>query len=1054
MLLFIYTIAYFISGSVSIWFLIILFRSKNKSPIGQATVQLCVLTAAWFLVDFFTLLDNSVDANFSLFFWRLSLLASSTLLIYLLKFIFVYLNKKPTKFFKWFFYILYILLAYFILFSDKIVRDLSVYKFTGNSNFVGGDYFVYWAMLMLVLLCLVFYLLLQRVRISKDSKEKKFLNFFVLTLGASFSIIAISNLILPIMGIDFPRLAFLGILSILLSIIYIIYRWGAFSFEISSFNIRFKIIVTMVLISLIPTITISTYFYGRVSNILESEQLIKESKDLQAKKNQLDSFLNISKEDILFLSQSANLKNFINSQDDEAKINYKKNLTNNLLNFSRQRKIYYQIRYLDETGQEIVRIDNNNGNAFVVPEDKLQNKAGRYYFDDTMNTEPGLIFVSPLDLNIENGQIEEPYKPVIRYGTPVFDNQGNPKGVVLINVDAKPLLKVVRSDNDDIKKEYLIDKDGYFLVHPEVALEWGFMFDKPENNINIIYPTISQNIYNSKKQEDQFFCPVENCYISYELIYPSGSHNTMAGNISNTNNIISQVQGDDYYWVLFSKIDKAALSYKFNNTLFYVYWIFFIILILVIIFSLLLSNLIARPIQKLRRGVKIIKDGNLNYKVEIDSKDELAELADSFNEMTGAIKESRAEVDKRVKDQTKEIVTKSEDLEKQQLAILNILEDVEEDKVKTELLAKDLEKFKLAVENASDHVVITDDKGIILYANDAVEKITGFSRKEILGKKVGTKDNWGGQMDKEFYRKLWHTILEKKDNFSGDVKNKRKDGEIYESAASISPILDEHGHVKFFVGIERDITKEKQIDRAKSEFVSLASHQLRTPLSTINWYAEMLLAGDAGKLNKEQRDYLEEVYKGNQRMVDLVNALLNVSRIELGTLAVDPKPTNLIDQAESVLNEIKPLIAKKKLRVIKKFAKNIPEINLDDKLMRIVWQNLLSNSLKYTPEKGKIGVVISKDKTNVKIEVSDTGMGIPKYQQKNIFTKLFRADNVREHETDGTGLGLYIVKSVIEQFGGKVWFKSVENKGTTFYATIPLKGIKAKQGTKGLEYTK
>ena len=216
----------------------------------------------------------------------------------------------------------------------------------------------------------------------------------------------------------------------------------------------------------------------------------------------------------------------------------------------------------------------------------------------------------------------------------------------------------------------------------------------------------------------------------------------------------------------------------------------------------------------------------------------------------------------------------------------------------------------------------------------------------------------------------------------------------------------------------------------------------------------MLLAGDAGKVNKEQKEYLEEIYKGNQRMVDLVNALLNVSRIELGTLAVDPKPTNLIDQAESVLNEIKPLIINKKLKVVKKFGKAIPEINLDDKLMRIVWQNLLSNSLKYTPEKGQIGIAISKDKTNVKIEVSDTGMGIPKRQQKNIFTKLFRADNVREKETDGTGLGLYIVKSVIEQFGGQVWFKSVENKGTTFYATIPLKGIKAKQGTRGLEYKK
>jgi len=121
------------------------------------------------------------------------------------------------------------------------------------------------------------------------------------------------------------------------------------------------------------------------------------------------------------------------------------------------------------------------------------------------------------------------------------------------------------------------------------------------------------------------------------------------------------------------------------------------------------------------------------------------------------------------------------------------------------------------------------------------------------------------------------------------------------------------------------------------------------------------------------------------------------------------------------------LIAKKKLKVIKKFDKAIPKITLDDKLMRIVWQNLLSNSLKYTPEKGKIGISITKDKTNVKIEVSDTGMGIPKAQQKNIFTKLFRADNVRERETDGTGLGLYIVRLVAESHRGVV---SAQNRGS------------------------
>jgi len=212
----------------------------------------------------------------------------------------------------------------------------------------------------------------------------------------------------------------------------------------------------------------------------------------------------------------------------------------------------------------------------------------------------------------------------------------------------------------------------------------------------------------------------------------------------------------------------------------------------------------------------------------------------------------------------------------------------------------------------------------------------------------------------------------------------------------------------------------------------------------------MLMTGDAGKLSNNQRKYLEEIYNGNQRMVDLVNALLNVSRIELGTFSIEPEKVKLVDICNSVLEELKQKIGDKKLKVNRKYDKNIPIMRLDSKLVRIIFQNFISNAVKYTPEKGKINISIEKKEKNILIKISDTGYGIPKEQQSKIFSKLFRADNVREKETDGTGLGLYIVKSVVEQSGGETWFKSVEDKGTTFYATIPLKGMDKKEGTKGL----
>ena len=248
----------------------------------------------------------------------------------------------------------------------------------------------------------------------------------------------------------------------------------------------------------------------------------------------------------------------------------------------------------------------------------------------------------------------------------------------------------------------------------------------------------------------------------------------------------------------------------------------------------------------------------------------------------------------------------------------------------------------------------------------------------------------------------------------------------------------------------RDITEHKQIDRAKTEFVSLASHQLRSPLTGIKWFIDLLSSKKSGKLNEKQKEYLKEIDDINQRLIGLVNALLNVSRIELGVFAIEPKPISFTKIADSVLELLAPEIEKKKLQIRKNYDKNLRNIKADPNLVRIIFQNLLSNAVKYTPRGGRISLTIKKQEPNVLIKLSDTGYGIPKNQQTKIFEKLFRADNIRETEPDGTGLGLYIVKSVVEQPGGKIWFKSEENKGTTFYVTFPLKGMKRKEGIKGL----
>jgi len=351
----------------------------------------------------------------------------------------------------------------------------------------------------------------------------------------------------------------------------------------------------------------------------------------------------------------------------------------------------------------------------------------------------------------------------------------------------------------------------------------------------------------------------------------------------------------------------------------------------------------------------------------------------------------------------------------------------------------DLNKFYLAVENTFDHIVLTDPEGIITYANHGVERITGFSREEIIGKKAGSKDLWGGLMPLDFYRLLWKTLKEEKKPFTGEINNKRKNGELYIADTSITPILDDEGNVLSFVGIERDITKEKEVDKMKTEFISLVSHQLKTPLAAMRWFLEILQNGEVGKLTKDQKECVMNIEHSNNRMIELVSNLLDISKLEAGKITINVLPTNVKTLIDELLVELRSLAKEKGITINFEIEKDLPELLLDPKLIRNVYMNLLTNAIKYTPEKGVVTISISTKRGTLISEVTDTGYGIPKKQQSKVFERFFRASNALAMVPDGTGLGLYLAKKIVDASGGTVGFESKENKGSTFWFHLPLK---------------
>ena len=266
----------------------------------------------------------------------------------------------------------------------------------------------------------------------------------------------------------------------------------------------------------------------------------------------------------------------------------------------------------------------------------------------------------------------------------------------------------------------------------------------------------------------------------------------------------------------------------------------------------------------------------------------------------------------------------------------------------------------------------------------------------------------------------------------------------------------------WFVIIRPALRKAQAIDKAKSEFISLASHQLKTPPTAIKLLTERLLGGKMGTFTDKQKEYLGDIRSSNQRMIDLVNTLLNVSRIDMGGFIIQIKEKNPDIIIQNILDELKLIIDKKQLELRAIFLEKNIMLMLDESLFRIVINNLVINAIHYTAEGGKVQIeckVVSKGQTFggkfleencFMIIVSDTGYGIPQKEQSKIFTKLFRADNAREKNTDGTGLGLYIVKSILDHSGGSIWFTSRENEGSVFYVAIPMSGMRAKAGEKEL----
>jgi len=349
-------------------------------------------------------------------------------------------------------------------------------------------------------------------------------------------------------------------------------------------------------------------------------------------------------------------------------------------------------------------------------------------------------------------------------------------------------------------------------------------------------------------------------------------------------------------------------------------------------------------------------------------------------------------------------------------------------------------KGETVLEGMADGVIATGKDRNIILINNAGENLLGWKADELLGKKwpevINVVDERHNRISTDALPAYQVTATGR--SVSTGTKEElyftKKDGTHFPVAITASPIRVQ-GALRGVVEVFRDITREKELDKIQSDFISVASHQLRTPITGIAWVIERFLKKET--LSPSGQSYLKDIYESVGRLSRLIDALLNVSRIEGGGVAIIPEPFDAVTFISDYLKDARPLLETKRLRLSFLMHPESLHIVSDRNTLQNILQSIVTNAIEYTPAGGSIILTLEKKEGTFVIAVSDTGIGIPKDEQANIFNKFIRGTNATLVKTDGTGLGLYIARQAVRLLGGKIWFVSEEGKGTTFYIELP-----------------
>lgn len=770
-------------------------------------------------------------------------------------------------------------------------------------------------------------------------------------------------------------------------------------------SIVHKLAFTSVLLMITSVVVVGGLFYTKTTALLTNHIIDDVAHSVNEAGFHLQSIVNTQKNDVLFLASTPPIQGMIRTRiddidvDDQSTLSQWMNRLKAIFHSQLQRKAsYLTIRFIDKTGQELVVASRENGTIVYHDDKLLQNKAARNYVKNAFKLHEGLVYISEINLNREFGKVSVPHKEVLRTSTPVFDNRnGELAGLVVITAEIGGKLREIqqRAQHKTNNKIFITNDHGGYLLHSEVNKTYGFDLGK-RFRIQEDLPQVAKLFLPDNQQMQLILLPEHTD--NQEVV----NFTKISFDETNPNRFIAVAVIQDL-----SAIAKEETAVLGNVTV----WALFLTVVAAIL-ALFLSFRLTRPIKNMTQAVEdFAHERPTEARLPVEQQDEVGVLARAFDSMMGQVVETQNNL-RGINENLEAIVTE-----------------------RTRLLAENELQQRTILETIADAIITLDDKGIITSFNPAAELCFGYTEKEIIGKNISNLIPNAKREEHQHYMDNSAKFSDRIINISRDVEGQRKDKTLFPMELNVSPM--KHNGQTGFVATLRDITARQRIEKMKNEFISTVSHELRTPLTSIRGSLGLISGGAVGELPSEANRMLKIAANNTERLLLLINDILDIQKIESGQLALKFQKLAVMPFLKQALEDNAAYGVQHDVKFVIDRSLDDAQVYADkDRLMQVM-ANLLSNAAKFSPEHETVEISVARHKDSIRISVTDHGAGISEDFQPKLFDKFTQSDSSDTRQKGGTGLGLSITKIIIENHGGRIDFVSKEGLGATFYIELP-----------------